>query len=172
MDLTLAISSLFLKWKRTLINQTWCLANIKELTVFIRSRRRFQTPQSYVMLTLRIPVIISTFHKKIKLCSSTFPNSFPADKLLSKHVTFANALPQLKSRCCGKTRNKNSKSVVYITSHCVLYYSSIRVFVCVFLCEKKIKENIMYDYDQFRNPVDRGYFKMIFRRGDRGTCVS
>ena len=30
----------------------------------------------------------------------------------------------------------------------------------------------MCDCDQFRNPVDRGYFKTISRRGDRGTCVS
>ena len=128
---SLVISSLFFKMnKKTLIIRAVRL--IEEFIVFVRSRGKFQTPQSYVMLTLRIPVIISTFHKKIKLCSSTFLNSFPTDKLLSKHVTFANALPQLKSRCCGKTRNKNSKSVAHITLHCVLYYSSIRVFVCVF----------------------------------------
>ena len=110
MDLISPISSLFLKWTRILIiiRVAGCLKNIEELKVFVRSRGKFQTPQSYVMLTLRIPVITPFFfpQKKLNFALLLSQAIFSADKLLS------NTLPQLESRYCGKTRNKNSKLVM------------------------------------------------------------
>ena len=177
MDLISSISSLLLKWTRILIiiRAAGCLTNIEELKVFVRSRGKFQTPQSYVMLTLRIAVItLPSFHKKIKLCSSTFPNSSPADKLLSKHVTFSNTLSQLESQCCGKTRNKNSKSVVYMTSHCVSYYSSIRIFVCVFptsIWEKKFRETLCVIATNFEIQLIEDISKWHFEEVIEGLVI-